>query len=180
MPLSFVPTEDNEYPRWVTETQIKYLEAVKEHGSQRAAAKALGVAPNAVWESLDCYKKAAARHGRAPGHFNDGVAPGFAMGKVTVQRNAFGAVERTWERQSPGAEAEAERLRAIRAALLEDLQPIKPLTAPDYTDDDLNDVRLDGHVGGVEAIQCEDKLSGRLPLIAGRGMGGQAVNELAP
>ena len=93
MALSFIPPEDNKYPRWVTETQIKYLEAVKEHGSQRAAARALGVRPNAVWEALDTYKKAAARRGQAPGHFNDGVAPGFVMGKVTIQRGPNG-VER--------------------------------------------------------------------------------------
>jgi hypothetical protein len=42
MALSFIPPENDEYPRWVTETQIRYLEAVKEHGGQNAAARALG------------------------------------------------------------------------------------------------------------------------------------------
>jgi hypothetical protein len=45
-------------------------------------------------------KRRAARQGRAPGHFNDGTAPGYLMGKVTVQRGP-GGVERVWERQSP-------------------------------------------------------------------------------
>jgi hypothetical protein len=148
MALSFIPPEDREYPRWVTETQIKYLEAVKEHGSQRAAAKALGVANNAVWEALDTYKKAAARRGIAPGHFNDGTAPGFVMGKVTIQRGP-GGVERVWERQSPDAEAQAERLQAIKAGLLDRLEPVAPLSAPDYTDDDLLTVYPQGdpHAG---------------------------------
>ena len=148
MALSFIPPEDNEYPRWVTETQIKYLEAVKEHGSQRAAARALGVRPNAVWEALDTYKKAAARRGQAPGHFNDGVAPGFVMGKVTIQRGPNG-VERVWERQSPDAEAQAERLQAIKAGLLDGLQPVAPLAPPGYTDDDLLTVYPQGdpHAG---------------------------------
>ena len=148
MALSFIPPEDNEYPRWVTETQIKYIEAVKEHGSQRAAARALGVAPNAVWEALDTYKKAAARRGIAPGHFNDGTAPGFVMGKVTIQRGP-GGVERVWERQSPDAEAQAERLQAIKAGLLDRLEPVAPLSAPDYTDDDLLTVYPQGdpHAG---------------------------------
>lgn len=145
---SFTSPEGNDYPRWVTETQIKYLEAVKEHGSQRAAARALGVRPNAVWEALDTYKKAAARHGHAPGHFNDGVAPGYLMGKVTVQRGP-GGVERVWERQSPDAEAQAERLEAIKAGLLDRLEPVAPLAPPGYTDDDLLTVYPQGdpHAG---------------------------------
>lgn len=149
MALSFVPTEDNEYPRWVTETQIKYLEAVKEHGSQRAAARALGVAPNAVWEALDTYKKAAARHGHAPGHFDDGTAPGYRMGKVTVQRGKLGEVERVWERQHPDADAQAEQMRAMREAMLEGLPRVDPTPAPRYADDDLLTVypEGDGHAG---------------------------------
>jgi hypothetical protein len=148
MALSFIPPDDSEYPRWVTQTQIKYLEAVKEHGSQSAAARALGVHKNAVWEALDTYKKAAARRGIAPGHFNDGTAPGFVMGKVTIQRGP-GGVERVWERQSPDAEAQAERLRAIKAGLLDRLEPVAPLSAPDYTDDDLLTVYPQGdpHAG---------------------------------
>jgi hypothetical protein len=148
MALSFIPPEDSEYPRWVTETQIKYLEAVKEHGSQRAAAKALGVAKSSVNEAIATYRKEAARRGHAPGHFDDGVAPGYLMGKVTVQRGPSG-VERVWERQSPDADAQAERLEAIKAALLEGLEPLKPLAAPVRTDDDLLTVYPQGdpHAG---------------------------------
>jgi len=148
MALSFVPPEDDKYPRWVTETQIKYLEAVQKHGSQCAAAKALGVAKSSVWEAIDTYKKAAARHGYAPGHFNEGVAPGYLMGKVTIQRGPSG-VERQWERQHPDAEAQAERLLAIKAALLEGLEPLEPLAAPTRVDDDLLTVYPQGdpHAG---------------------------------
>lgn len=143
-------SDEQEYPRWVTDTQIKYLAAVKAHnGNQSEAARSLGVHKNAVWESIDRYNKEAARRGHAPGHFNSGVAPGNRMGKVTVQRAADGSIERTWERQYPDAEAQAERLQAIRTALLEGLQPIKPLAAPDYTDDDLLTVYPQGdpHAG---------------------------------
>jgi len=148
MALSFVPPDDSEYPRWVTETQIKYLEAVKEHGTQRAAARALGVAHNAVWGALDTYKKTAARYGHAPGHFNDGVPAGYRMGKVTVQRRQPDGTY-TWERMTPEAEAQAERLQAIRAALLEGLEPLKPLAPPAHTDDDLLTVYPQGdpHAG---------------------------------
>ena len=123
MTLSFVPPEEDGYPRWVTETQIKYLEAFKEHGSCAKVAKALGVHPNAVWESIDRYKKEAAKRGIAPGHFVSGVAPGNVMGKVTIQRNALGEVERTWERQSPGGPDLLERLTAFRDGLMEEIAP---------------------------------------------------------
>jgi hypothetical protein len=148
MALSFIPPENDEYPRWVTETQIRYLEAVKEHGGQNAAARALGVAKSSVNEAIATYKKEAARRGHAPGHFDDGVAPGFVMGKVTIQRGP-GGVERVWERQSPDAESQAERLQAIKAGLLDGLEPIAPLSGPDYTDDDLLTVYPQGdpHAG---------------------------------
>jgi hypothetical protein len=147
MALSFMPTD--EHPEWATETQIRYLKALEEHGTYDKAAAALGVVKNSVWESITRYRKEAARRGHAPGHFDSGVAPGYRAGKVTVQRNAFGAVERTWERQSPDAEAEGERLQAIKAALLDGLQPIAPLAAPDYTDNDLLTVYPQGdpHAG---------------------------------
>lgn len=127
---------ETEYPRWATETQIRYVEAVKEHGTTRAAAEALGVTKNAVWEAVDRYRKEAARRGHAPGHFDDGVAPGYRMGKITIQRGP-GGVERVWERQHPDAEAQAERLQAIREAMLEGLPREAPAPAPVYADDDL-------------------------------------------
>jgi hypothetical protein len=148
MALSFVPIEDNEYPDWVTPTQARYLKALEEHGTYDKAAAALGVVKNSVWESITRYRKEAARRGNAPGHFDDGVAPGFVMGKVTIQRGP-GGVERVWERQSPDAERQAEQLKAIRDALLEGLQPIAPLAPPRYTDDDLLTVYPQGdpHAG---------------------------------
>ncbi|MBA3050503.1 MAG: LysR family transcriptional regulator [Alphaproteobacteria bacterium] len=137
-----------EYPRWATETQVRYLEAVKEHGSTRKAAAALGVHKNAVWESIDRYNKEAARRGHAPGHFDSGVPAGYRMGKVTVQRRQADGTY-TWERMSPDAEAEAERLEAIRAAMLEDLPRARPAPAPVYSDHDLLTVYPQGdpHAG---------------------------------
>lgn len=127
MTLPFKPTDERPY--WVTERQWAYYLAQLEHGSNERAAKALGVAKNAVWEALDRMRKEAARRGIAPGHFNSGVAPGNRMGKVTVQRNAHGEVERTWERQHP----EGERLEEVIAACEERLQAFPrfaPVPAP--------------------------------------------------
>lgn len=146
--MTFQPL-DTALLQWATPAQAQYFEAYNQHGSQQKAATALGVSKNAVFEGLDRLRKTAARNGHAPGHFSDGVAPGYLMGKVTVQRAADGSVERTWERQSPELAAQAERLQAMRGVLCEPMQPVKPIAAPGYTDDDLMTVYPQGdpHAG---------------------------------
>lgn len=147
MALSFTPAND-EKPGWVTDTQWRYLRAVEEHGSARKAERELGIGHDTIGKSLRAYRREAARQGHAPGHFDDGVAPGYRMGKVTVQRGP-GGVERVWERQHPDAEAEAERLQAIREAMLADLPRADPTAPPVYADGDLLTVYPQGdpHAG---------------------------------
>jgi hypothetical protein len=95
-------------------------------GNQSATAAALGIARSTLQKRL----KNAARRGLAPGHFENGVAPGYLMGKVTVQRAADGTVERTWERQSPDQMAAAEARREIFEALVQDMPRSPPVSAP--------------------------------------------------
>jgi hypothetical protein len=112
----------------------------------------LGVAKNAVQEAVARLKVCAAQqHGYAPGHFESGVAPGFNMGKVTVQRGPSGEVERTWERQSPDRERQQEFMRAAAAAMVEDLPRAKAMKAPVVTDAKLASVYTltDAHVGAM-------------------------------
>ena len=97
---------------YATVRQIEYLEAVEAHGSENKAAEVLGVNPRTLQRSLRALEVVAARKGNAPGHWDDGVAPGYIMGKVTVHRKA-GQVEQTWERQHPD---DALRQQAIREA----------------------------------------------------------------
>lgn len=119
-----------------TDRQREFLEAVVAHGSARAAAAALKVNKNRISDAMKVAKDAAAkaaRQGYAPGHFEHGVAAGYAMGKVTIQRAADGNVERTWERQSPDNLARAEAMRAAAAAMAEDLPRVEPIEAPAWT-----------------------------------------------
>lgn len=113
-----------------TDAQRRALDLVIEHGSGRAAAKVVGVAPNTINEAILRVRKRAASAGHAPGHFVSGVAPGYAMGKVTVQRGADGAVERTWERQSPADQAREEAFKAAYEAAAASLPRLPALPRP--------------------------------------------------
>jgi hypothetical protein len=134
---------------FATDRQREYLAAVEEHGTENAASRALGINPRTLQRALRKLEARAARKGHAPGHWKDGVAPGYLMGKVTVQR-ANGVVERTWERQSPD-----ERSSEIDAALdrrIEQITPLEPRDLPDILGpaNILNQVTIaDGHVGAL-------------------------------
>src|SRR5206468_4710306 len=95
---------DPKLREYATPQQAIYFDAIIEHGGKRPAARALKVAKSIIDGAMERLEKAAARQGYAPGHFESGTAAGFSMGKVTVQRGPSGAVERTWERQSPDQE----------------------------------------------------------------------------
>ena len=146
MALSFTAT--GEKPEWASDVQWNAAKAAEEHGGARPAERALGLANDAIGAPFRRYQKLAALHGHAPGHFNDGTAPGYRMGKVTVQRGP-GGVERVWERQHPDAEAQLERLQALREVMLEGLPRVAPSVPPVYADDDLLTVypEGDGHAG---------------------------------
>lgn len=117
---------------WATPTQARYIDAINEHGSARKAADALGVTKNAPTDALAAVRKKAAREGYAPGHWEDGVAPGYVMDKVTIQRRNEDGTFR-WERQSPDHEARQEALRAALAAMSEELPRLDPIERPTAT-----------------------------------------------
>lgn len=154
----------------LTARQWEILQAIDKHDGQSGAAAALGLAKNAVHETYHAARKKLAAAGRAPGHFNDGVAPGYRMGKVTVQRGP-GGVERIWERQHPdagslqaimqahidGARDEIPRLKALRSVSRcdEDLLTIYPVGDPHaglYAWEDETGAKFD--LAEFERVQC--------------------------
>jgi molybdenum-dependent DNA-binding transcriptional regulator ModE len=121
---------------FATPRQAEIIFAINKHGGQRAAARATGWSQGSMSDAIKSVEKKAARAGYAPGHFADGVAPGYRMGKVTVQRGPNG-VERVWERQHPAEDALAV-LREAMAAAIEDAKGALPATpAPLSHDADL-------------------------------------------
>lgn len=122
---------DEGYKAYATgQRQIDYIDAINKHGSAGKAATALGLDATNICSAIRALKARAAKEGYAPGHFEAGVAPGFAMGKVTVQRGADGSVERTWERQSPDEERRRQLIESAFNAAAEDLPRLKPIKPP--------------------------------------------------
>jgi len=129
---------DPKLKEWATTRQVEIIDAIAEHKTIAKAARVLGVARATIQESMKALKARAARLGYAPGHFQSGTAPGFNMGKVTVQRGPDGEVERTWERQSPDMERVAELLRGFVAELSEGVKGLSPkVRAPTMVNTDL-------------------------------------------
>lgn len=138
--------------QFATVRQLEYIEAVEKYGGIVIASRELGVHHSTISAALNAVQRKAAieaRQGHAPGHFDSGVAPGYLMGKVTVQRSKEGEVERTWERQSPDSVAHAEVMRAAAEAMAEDLPRLAPIPAPAGTLDHLCNLYTltDSHVG---------------------------------
>ena len=131
-----------------TERQSEVIKAAIEHGI-RGASRVLGCHNKTISQAIAAVAKRAARNGYAPGHFDQGTAPGYLMGKVTVQRNAQGGVERTWERQSPDDEKRMEALRAAAEAMAADIPPVAPVPAPRHSSSNLLTLYTftDYHVG---------------------------------
>ena len=123
---------------YASKGQSGYIDAVNKHGTKTKAAKALGICKETLSRALRAVAANASLAGYAPGHFSSGVAPGFAMGKVTVQRGATGEVERTWERQSPEQANQLTMLHEFAATLGEGVKGLAPIsTAPQHASNDL-------------------------------------------
>ncbi len=124
--------EDLSYLKDICSTarQREMLAAYDRTRNTEKAGKLLKCSAQAVSRLIRTLKERAAKVGQAPGHFEQGVAPGFEMGKVTIQRSADGEVERVWERQHPNR-LEAEQ--AILDAITEYAGAIKPAKLPPLT-----------------------------------------------
>lgn len=115
------------------EKMLEAVEALQQHGTVSGAARAMGIPRPTLQGRL----AEAARRGIAPGHFDQGTAPGFTIGKVTIQRGPAGEVERTWERQLPDDSRREEALRAAVQAMAGEVAPCLPVVAPKAHHDSL-------------------------------------------
>ncbi len=130
---------DPRLKEWATEAQAKKIDAVIEHGSMRAAARALGIGYTAVNEAVVAVMKRAALAGFSPAHDMTRTVPdGFKVKGVSTYYNAEGKPSGQWVKSSADDARREEMIREAIAVLSQDVKGLAPLTpAPKGTLDDL-------------------------------------------
>jgi DNA-binding Lrp family transcriptional regulator len=129
---------DAQLASYATVRQLEYLEATEKHGSQRAAAKALGVDESTIRRSLDKLKAAAAIKGYSPEHEMTRTVPdGFKVQGVS-SLYVDGKLSSQWVKATVDQERQAELMKAAMEALAEDVRGLAPIApAPDSVSADL-------------------------------------------
>lgn len=130
--------------------QARVIDAVNEHGSGRAAAKALGIHPASVQRALHGVTRKAAQRGYAPAADMTHIVPdGFAVRGVSTYYNAEGKPAGQWVKSKEDTDRrEAMVLEAIKA-LADELPRYEPTVAPPVLGASLCNVitLTDTHVG---------------------------------
>jgi hypothetical protein len=111
-----------------TETQQKYLDAVIEHGTRMAAAKALGVHHSTLNDSIQRIINNASRRGVSPDHdFTHAVPEGYIVkGTSTLYRDD--EVKLQWVKTSIDAEKQYALMKAASDAFASEIPREEPVT----------------------------------------------------
>lgn len=134
------PKIDERLKEFATGIQARYVDAVNQTGSKRAAARLCGVAYSTVIASLAALEKKASLTGYSPKHHNTHpAAPGFKVkGHSTLIDKRTGEPVLQWVKTAADAEAQEAILREFVSYLVKDIQDLAPVTpAPDHVTDDL-------------------------------------------
>jgi hypothetical protein len=119
-------------PRWAefaTPTQRKYMVALAQHGTARAAEVALGLGNDTISKSIRALKRAAAAKGYAPEYDMTRPAPaGFAVKGTSTYYNAEGKPAGQWVKTKRDDSQTEEILREFVAELCKDIKPLPPVS----------------------------------------------------
>lgn len=140
---------DTELLKYATPIQARYLEAVNEHGSERAAAAALGLNKSTVNDAIRRLKGAAALQGYSPEHdLVHPTAPGQRLkGTSTLYKDGVPVVQ--WVKTTADQEAQRVIEQAAFEALAEELPRLEPIPGPKHSLEHLLNLYTltDSHVG---------------------------------
>lgn len=119
---------DPRLEEFATQTQKKYIQAIKEHGSARAAERALGLSDDAVSKSIRALKRHAATKGYAPAFDMTRPAPaGFAVKGTSTYYDDEGKVRGQWVKTQRDIVDTESVLREFVGELCKDVQPLPPI-----------------------------------------------------
>lgn len=132
------PVDEGLLP-YATPRQAQVLRAIAEHGSQRAAARELGVNAAFISRSVAAVEAKAARHGYAPDHdLTNPAPPGYMVkGTSTLYDKASGEARLQWVKTTADKAAQEAAFRAAVAAMVEEIPPAAPVVAPSATQEHL-------------------------------------------
>ena len=116
---------------WANDREREYLAAVSEHGSQREAARKLGVASSTISRAICAVERRAARAGYSPQHDMTHVVPdGFRVRGVSTYYDNDGKPRGQWVKSAVDSNRAEEIAREAIAVLSEEVRGLAPLTAP--------------------------------------------------
>lgn len=122
---------------FATEAQKRYIDAVNEHGSERKAAKALGVARSSISCGLLSCRRNAAIRGYSPEFgMTRPAAPGFAIKGTSTYYGEDGSIKGQWVKTKRNEEEAAEVLREFVKELCQDVKPLPPMPTRTFSSDE--------------------------------------------
>jgi hypothetical protein len=123
---------------FATKREREYIDAVLLHGGLRAAARALGLDNSTVVKGIKSVKDKAALRGFAPEHDMSKTTPElFFVKGVSTYYDKEGEKRGQWVKTVVDQDARQEVLRAVVAALAEEVKPTSPLTFTGSCEEDL-------------------------------------------
>lgn len=136
-----------------TDSQRKHIQAIIDHGSQRKAAVAIGIARNAMYDTIKRVKAYATESGYSPEHnLNYPLAPNeIFKGRSIQTKDANGDL--VWIKTSVDRQRQLELMQEAINALCEDVERIHPRLPVEYSGIDVSDDLMavyplgDPHIG---------------------------------
>lgn len=122
---------DEKLKQYATPRQIEILEAIERTGSQRAAAKELGLARGTIFNLVQAAKKRAAKSGHSPEHDMTHTVPdGFLVQGVSTMYKKDGTIAAQWVKSAIDRERQEAIMREAFSAMAEALPKVPSRPVP--------------------------------------------------
>lgn len=130
---------DDRLREWATPRQLEILDAIAKHGSQRKAAKPLGMNSRSIERAMASLRRRAALQGYSPTHDMTRTVPdGFAVRGVSTYYDQEGKARGQWVKSQLDAEQAERIMRDFAATLADSVKGLAKISkSPKYADDDL-------------------------------------------
>ena len=125
--------------QYASDSQKRYIDAINEHGSMRAASRALGVNVSTISKAIETAQKVAAYRGYAPQFGMTHPAPSpFVVKGVSTLYDEEGAQKLQWVKTKVDEAKVEENLRLLVEDMTREVKGMsKPIEAPKVVEDDL-------------------------------------------